>query len=249
MTLLAPRIGRKDLRFQTEGTLEDDGPEGVDESVSFKVAIRDQVSAAAETYYHAWNEFHSQCHAFIRTTPVAGDFYEALKCHRESYPAWAAPFLRQAQSDNSWLASSAIAYAAYCRSLEPIEPCAFQYWLQVSEGSSSGWTFHQARPEIDQFLAKVYSLNDSGREEEAIDVVLGHFNDLLEAQRQDECDRILDRIELSRIPHVLMLSFLTITAGAKGKLKNREKFFHQVWQLIADKRGNEIANRLLNGLA
>ena len=74
------------------------------------------------------------------------------------------------------------------------------------------------------------------------------MNNLLIDEQFDACDLILAEVALARIPPVLMVSFLTISAAAKSKLRNRDTFFKIVRRMVAKQRGEKAADRLLDGL-
>lgn len=102
--------------------------------------------------------------------------------------------------------------------------------------------------EISAFLDKVYDLARCGKEEFAIDVIFEYMNTLLVQGEFGTCDRILAEVDIGRIPPVLMVSFLTITAAAASRLKNRKRFYQFVRALVARERGEKAAERLLDGL-
>jgi len=102
--------------------------------------------------------------------------------------------------------------------------------------------------ETSAFLDTVYDLARSGKEELAIDVIFEYMNGLLVQGKFGTCDRILAEVDIGRIPPVLMVSFLTITAAAAPRLKNRRRFHQFVRALVARERGEKAAERLLDGL-
>lgn len=102
--------------------------------------------------------------------------------------------------------------------------------------------------QIGVFLDSVYSLAKQGKEDHAIDVIFEYVNSLLVQREFKSCDELLAEVNIEKIPPVLMVSFLTITAAAKPKLKNRDRFFKLVWGMVARQRGQDAADRLLDGL-
>ena len=98
------------------------------------------------------------------------------------------------------------------------------------------------------FLNKVYDFIERDWKDDAIDVIFQHMNYLLFAGEFDACDWILVEVDISRISPVLMVSFLTITAAAKTKLDNRDRFFRAVKRAVTADRGEEATERLLKGL-
>ena len=107
---------------------------------------------------------------------------------------------------------------------------------------------HDIDQETEAFLDRVYGLQSKGQARHAIDVVFQHMNRLLMEGRFEDCDEILSRVELRRIPPMIMAAFLTITAAARKELKNRPVFFENVRLLVEAERGPEDAKRLLVGL-
>jgi hypothetical protein len=105
-----------------------------------------------------------------------------------------------------------------------------------------------ATSEISAFLDTVYDFAKREKEDDAIDVIFQYMNNLLVEGQFNACDRILGEVDIARIPPVLMVSFLTITAAAKTKLKNRERFLNVVRRVVARERGEKAAGRLLDGL-
>lgn len=102
--------------------------------------------------------------------------------------------------------------------------------------------------EANAFLDTVYDFVKRQKEDHAIDVIFEYINQLLVERRFEACDRILGDVEIARIPTVLMVSFLTITAAAKSKLRNRRRFYKSVERFVALERGNKAAQHLLDGL-
>ena len=102
--------------------------------------------------------------------------------------------------------------------------------------------------EISAFLDTVYDFSKRRKEDHAIDVIFEYINNLLVEGHFETCDRILGEVDIARIPTVLMVSFLTITAAAKAKLKNRRRFYKLVERVVARERGAKATQRLLDGL-
>lgn len=106
----------------------------------------------------------------------------------------------------------------------------------------------ESTSEISAFLDTVYDFSRRGKEDHAIDVIFEYMNNLLVERQFEACDRILGEVDIARIPTVLMVSFLTITAAAKAKLKSRRRFYKLVERLVAKERGEKATQRLLDGL-
>ncbi len=84
----------------------------------------------------------------------------------------------------------------------------------------------------------------------AIDIIFDNIDELCfkchESKDWNEIDDILNEVDLSRINTTLALSFLTITACVRKKLKNRESFYNKVKEKILAE--GEEADKLLEGL-
>jgi len=102
--------------------------------------------------------------------------------------------------------------------------------------------------EIQLFLDRICALIQNDEPRRAIDAIFQEVNSLLVASRFDDCDQLLRRIDLDRIPPLLLASFLTITVAAKEQLPTRAEFYRQVRDRVETQRGVEGANRLLAGL-
>jgi hypothetical protein len=62
------------------------------------------------------------------------------------------------------------------------------------------------------------------------------------------CDRILDGVETNRLPPLVLIAILTITAPLGTMLVHRENFYHRARRAIEDLRGPDLAASLLVGL-
>ena len=62
---------------------------------------------------------------------------------------------------------------------------------------------------IYKFLDKVYGFADDNKYREAIDIIFQHINTLLLGKDFYEVNEILGEIDLTQLPPVLMISFLT----------------------------------------
>jgi hypothetical protein len=98
------------------------------------------------------------------------------------------------------------------------------------------------------FLAEMYRLAAAGQEDAAMDTVFDHVNTLLMAGLFAHCDQLLRTVEVEKLPPVLLISFLTITAAARSKLAERVAYYGRAKTEITRRRGEEAAARLLAGL-
>ncbi|MFO7561391.1 MAG: hypothetical protein R6X02_02005 [Enhygromyxa sp.] len=97
------------------------------------------------------------------------------------------------------------------------------------------------------WLASLYELVEQGSIDEAIDLLFDHVNDLLFDDRADECDELLQAIDLDRLDTNLLVSLLSVTLPARAVLPSRPALVERV-----DRRLTELAparvDRLLSGL-
>jgi hypothetical protein len=98
------------------------------------------------------------------------------------------------------------------------------------------------------FLEEVYGLAVHDLQS-ATDRVFDKIDRLLCDGREDVCDEILARVDVTRLPTALLRSFLTITAPAKGRLPSRRSLFAKAYGEMVRQRGPEMAQRLLDRLA
>lgn len=96
------------------------------------------------------------------------------------------------------------------------------------------------------FLEKLYQF-DKNKIDSTIDFIFDYFDDAFLNNNFQECDDILEKLDLNKIPIVLMISFLTITLAAKSKLKNRINFYKKVEEKIKEKEPEKLKD-LLYGL-
>jgi hypothetical protein len=102
--------------------------------------------------------------------------------------------------------------------------------------------------EVSAFLAEISRLAAAAQEDAAMDAIFDHVNALLMAGQFARCDELLRLIDVDKVPPVLLISFLTITAPAKDKLAERGHFYDRAKAEIVRRRGPETTARLLVGL-
>ena len=102
--------------------------------------------------------------------------------------------------------------------------------------------------EVQSFLNHLDDLIQNEEPRRAIDAIFQQFNALLLAGNFDLCDKILAKVDLERVPPLLLASFLTITAAAKDKLPYRATFYREARRRVEAQRGSDGADRLLSGL-
>jgi hypothetical protein len=101
------------------------------------------------------------------------------------------------------------------------------------------------------FLSTLYQVVKEQGEDAAMRMVYAYIHKIRMEDRPEQlvlCDRILEDIDFRRVPPVLLIALLTITAPIKKKLKKRAQFFANAKKAIAEARGSEPAERMLIGL-
>ncbi len=81
-----------------------------------------------------------------------------------------------------------------------------------------------------------------------MDMIYDHIDSKLLEGDFDGVNWILSEVDMSLIPTVLHLSFLTITLAAKSKLSNRKRFYDKAFHRTRCIEGKEKADRLFSGL-
>lgn len=85
-------------------------------------------------------------------------------------------------------------------------------------------------------------------ERDELDKIYNTIYDLLVNKKFMEVDDMLKNIDLENISITYIIGYLTITAAAKNKLKERSSFYEKVYFSISDKKGKNYTDRLLDGL-
>jgi len=95
---------------------------------------------------------------------------------------------------------------------------------------------------MSKFLDTIYSISDSRR---AIDIILDHLDGLLNSDDFEECNNVLQQVNVGKLSDSMLVSFLGITRAAQDNLSMRSVFYNKVYSEIATRRGIDGANRLL----
>jgi hypothetical protein len=99
-----------------------------------------------------------------------------------------------------------------------------------------------------EFCEEIYRLAEKDKKT-AIDFIFDRINNLLMAGDFDECCEILDKTQTEKLPPMLLVALLTITAAARKQLiPHRDQFFVRAYANIEAERGKEATDRLLVGL-
>jgi hypothetical protein len=120
--------------------------------------------------------------------------------------------------------------------------------FHAASGLRSLSNVQEATRRVSAFLDSVYDYSKRGKEDYAMDVIFEYMNSLFVERNFEACDLILREINIARIPVVLMVSFLTITAADRAELNNRKFFYQSVKRLVEKERGEIATQRLLEGL-
>ncbi len=107
---------------------------------------------------------------------------------------------------------------------------------------------NQEKIEAEDFLSNLYRAVEEGHEDAAMQMIYGHLHALRLEGKLSCTGRILEEVKERRLPPVLLVALLTITAPLKSKLASRAAFFVRAKQAIAAVRGPEPAGRILIGL-
>jgi hypothetical protein len=86
-------------------------------------------------------------------------------------------------------------------------------------------------------------------EDDAIDLVYDRLSALLAEQEFHACDEIIESLDEKKLTPAVIASVLTITAGARSVLAERDGFYKRAQIHLNDIRGAAATERLLVGLA
>ncbi len=99
-------------------------------------------------------------------------------------------------------------------------------------------------------LDSLYRLcRDDATEDEAIDLVYSRLSEMLAAGETEDCDDVLEGIDVTKLTAAVIASLLTISAGAKSVLTERRDFYNRARDHLVRNRGESSTERLLVGLA
>lgn len=105
-----------------------------------------------------------------------------------------------------------------------------------------------SREESLSFVTALYKKLKETDEDLAIRFVIKFLYELRKNGRFALCDRILQDVQIEKIPAVAMVALLTISAPIKDKLPHRADFYGRAKRAIIQQRGPEATERLLIGL-
>ena len=84
--------------------------------------------------------------------------------------------------------------------------------------------------------------------DDELDIIFNFVDWMLLNEQFLSVDNMLAALRINKMPTVLIIAFLTITAAAKNRLSNRNDFFEHAKTFIMGREGREKTKRLLDGL-
>ena len=105
------------------------------------------------------------------------------------------------------------------------------------------------RRQADDFLALVYQLDATGDVQTATDRLFDYIDRLLHLGMFEIVNEVLKQVRVEKLSTSLMRSLLTITVAAKRHLIDRDEFYERVEREMTNRRGPDMAKRLLGRLA
>ncbi len=97
------------------------------------------------------------------------------------------------------------------------------------------------------WLAEVYSYSADGRNDDAIDLLFDHIDDLLLAGDFVAVNELVYAIDAKRLNTTTMLAALSITKAAADKLPNRASLLSRIEAILRETEPDRF-QRLLSGL-
>lgn len=109
-----------------------------------------------------------------------------------------------------------------------------------------------SRPDIcNRFLNILYRFadrNSESAENKAMGLVYEFFFLQFEKDNFNLCNRILENVEVDRLPSVVLVSLLTVSAHGERRLPARTNLYWRAHKRILEVRGPERTPRILVGL-
>jgi len=97
------------------------------------------------------------------------------------------------------------------------------------------------------WVDEMYMLIASEELEGAIGLLYDNIDDMLLEERMQECDRILQMLDLSKMESYLMIGVLSITLSAANKLPSRPALVTRIENVLQQTHPDDV-NDLLRGL-
>jgi hypothetical protein len=114
-------------------------------------------------------------------------------------------------------------------------------------GAAPGQQDELKEKSIDFIAQLKRTLREEG-EDEAMRFVYRYFYSLRKEQNYRLCERILEDVDVSPLPPVVLIAFLTITAPLRKQLPNRTAFYSRARAAIESVRSPDATSKLLVGL-
>lgn len=97
----------------------------------------------------------------------------------------------------------------------------------------------------DEFVATIYDLCNQDKGRESIALVLDYFDDRMWAGKFDECDFVLQNIDVNKLLSSTIVGFLGYTFWVKLKLPSRSSFYKRSMKRVTKLKGWCYARELL----
>jgi hypothetical protein len=96
-------------------------------------------------------------------------------------------------------------------------------------------------------IEQVYELVEQNELDEAVDILFATINELCSSCNFEECDSLLQSLDINRLDTNLIVSVLAITLAAKEKLSTRKEFVSKAKCRLTELCPDRV-DRLLDGL-
>lgn len=101
--------------------------------------------------------------------------------------------------------------------------------------------------EISEFLNKVYTLSDEDNTHDALDLIFEDFDSLMWEGEFMGIAEILDRMETDKVNTSIALGFLCGCSPGRHHIPNWDETVKKVEKYLIKKRGQKVADNLLQG--
>jgi hypothetical protein len=122
--------------------------------------------------------------------------------------------------------------------------------LLVYEGSAEAGPPRAREPlDVDAWAARIHSLAAGDDVDTAIDEVFDTFMTLLEEEKLEVAEKLLEKMDADRLATETMIALLSITLPAAHRLRQRPPFFERVKARLLGQRHADEVEALLRGLS
>lgn len=98
------------------------------------------------------------------------------------------------------------------------------------------------------FLDDLYTLIDRQQTEQATDLIYRTIDSLLRRDNYKQIDRILQQIDVNRLPTTAIRSLLVVTHSVKQCFLHRKKFYEAGFARVVQLKGEGTARSILERL-